>query len=112
MSTDGSIVMIMTVMVWYLQKFCSPYFIDFSDFVSYAYMHYMLMKIQEFDDPRDAEDAVYDLNGRELCGERVIVELSRRAPRQGGGGGGGGGYRGGGGGGGYDRNGRRYYYRQ
>ena len=37
MSTDGSIVMIMTVMVWYLQKFCSPYFIDFSDFVSYAY---------------------------------------------------------------------------
>lgn len=66
----------------------------------------------EFDDSRDAEDAVSDLNGRELCGERVVVELSRRAPRPGGGGGGGGyrggggGYRGGGGGGGYDRNGR------
>uniref|UniRef100_A0A3Q4BFP1 RRM domain-containing protein n=1 Tax=Mola mola TaxID=94237 RepID=A0A3Q4BFP1_MOLML len=26
----------------------------------------------EFDDPRDADDAVYDLNGKELCGERVI----------------------------------------
>ncbi|VDP08641.1 unnamed protein product [Soboliphyme baturini] len=24
----------------------------------------------EFDDPRDADDAVYNLNGRELCGER------------------------------------------
>lgn len=46
----------------------------------------------EFDDSRDAEDAVYDMNGRDLCGERVIVELSRRGPR-GGGGGGRGGYR-------------------
>jgi len=58
----------------------------------------------EFDDSRDAEDAVYDLNGRDLCGERVIVELSRRGPM-------GGGYRGGGGpydryGGGGDRNSR------
>lgn len=41
----------------------------------------------EFDDVRDAEDAVYELNGRELCGERVVVEMSRR-PRFGGGGGG------------------------
>lgn len=40
----------------------------------------------EFDDVRDAEDAVYELNGRELCGERVVVEMSRR-PRFGGGGG-------------------------
>ncbi|KAG7233637.1 hypothetical protein INR49_006775, partial [Caranx melampygus] len=26
--------------------------------------------VVEFDDPRDADDAVYDLNGKELCGER------------------------------------------
>ena len=25
---------------------------------------------QEFDDPRDADDAVYELNGKELLGER------------------------------------------
>uniref|UniRef100_A0A915M0D4 RRM domain-containing protein n=1 Tax=Meloidogyne javanica TaxID=6303 RepID=A0A915M0D4_MELJA len=32
----------------------------------------------DFDDSRDAEDAVYEQNGRELCGERVVVEISRR----------------------------------
>ena len=26
--------------------------------------------VQEFDDPRDAEDAVYELDGKELCNER------------------------------------------
>uniref|UniRef100_A0A803JRG4 Serine/arginine-rich-splicing factor 4 n=2 Tax=Xenopus tropicalis TaxID=8364 RepID=A0A803JRG4_XENTR len=35
----------------------------------------------EFEDSRDAEDAVYEMNGRELCGERVIVEHAR-APRR------------------------------
>ncbi|KAH7725102.1 Sfrs5 protein [Aphelenchoides avenae] len=49
----------------------------------------------EFDDVRDAEDAVHDLNGRDLCGERVVVELSRRGPRGGGGYGGDRGGRGG-----------------
>jgi len=44
----------------------------------------------EFSDSKDAEDAVHDLNNRELCGDRVIVEMSRRAPRSGGGGFGGG----------------------
>ncbi|EDV24030.1 Serine/arginine-rich splicing factor 4 [Trichoplax sp. H2] len=31
----------------------------------------------EFDDSRDAEDAVYDLNNKELCGDRIIVEFAR-----------------------------------
>ncbi|MEE6517280.1 hypothetical protein FKM82_027396 [Ascaphus truei] len=35
----------------------------------------------EFADLRDADDAVYEMNGRDLCGERVIVEHAR-APRR------------------------------
>ncbi|KAG2459726.1 SRSF6 factor, partial [Polypterus senegalus] len=58
----------------------------------------------EFEDTRDADDAVYELNGKELCGERVIVEHARgpRRDRDGYGGGYGGrsGSGGGGGGGG------------
>jgi arginine/serine-rich splicing factor 4/5/6 len=36
---------------------------------------------QEFDDYRDADDAVYELNGKELLGERVSVERARGTPR-------------------------------
>ncbi|XP_041945910.1 serine and arginine rich splicing factor 6b isoform X1 [Alosa sapidissima] len=45
----------------------------------------------EFEDTRDADDAVYELNGKDLCGERVIVEHARgpRRDRDGYGGGGG-----------------------
>uniref|UniRef100_A0A3Q3APJ1 Serine and arginine rich splicing factor 4 n=1 Tax=Kryptolebias marmoratus TaxID=37003 RepID=A0A3Q3APJ1_KRYMA len=39
----------------------------------------------EFDDPRDADDAVYDLNGKDLCGERVVVEHTKGPRRDGGG---------------------------
>ena len=46
----------------------------------------------EFDDPRDAEDCVYEMDGRHVCGVRIRVELakptsmpgyknSRRGPR-------------------------------
>lgn len=35
----------------------------------------------EFENSRDADDAVYDLNGKDLCGERVVLEFSHRAPR-------------------------------
>lgn len=48
----------------------------------------------EFEDARDAEDAVRALDGRSICGRRARVELSN------GKGGGGRGFRGGGGGGG------------
>uniref|UniRef100_A0A8R1HU81 RRM domain-containing protein n=1 Tax=Caenorhabditis japonica TaxID=281687 RepID=A0A8R1HU81_CAEJA len=32
----------------------------------------------EFQDQRDADDAVHDLNGKDMCGERVILEFPRR----------------------------------
>ncbi|CAG2188280.1 SFRS4_5_6 [Mytilus edulis] len=35
----------------------------------------------EFEDHRDADDAVYELNGKDLCGERCTVEHARGAPR-------------------------------
>uniref|UniRef100_A0A2I3TDS5 RRM domain-containing protein n=2 Tax=Pan TaxID=9596 RepID=A0A2I3TDS5_PANTR len=35
----------------------------------------------EFEDSRDTDDALYELNGEELCGERVIVEHAR-GPRR------------------------------
>jgi len=35
----------------------------------------------ELDDNRDADDAVYELSGKELCGERVVVEHAR-GPRR------------------------------
>ncbi|XP_057679702.1 serine/arginine-rich splicing factor 6-like [Corythoichthys intestinalis] len=35
----------------------------------------------EFEDNRDADDAVYELNGKDLCGDRVIVEHAR-GPRR------------------------------
>lgn len=37
----------------------------------------------EFEDMRDADDAVYELNGKELCGERVIIEHARGPRRDG-----------------------------
>lgn len=44
----------------------------FSDSVLIALMQciYLWFLLQEFDDYRDADDAVYELNGKELCGER------------------------------------------
>lgn len=39
----------------------------------------------EFDDYRDADDAVYELNGKELCSERVTIEHARSRRGRGGG---------------------------
>jgi len=41
----------------------------------------------EFEDARDADDAIYEMNGRELQGSRVVVEACRRKPEYRGGGG-------------------------
>ncbi|VDK69564.1 unnamed protein product, partial [Cylicostephanus goldi] len=63
----------------------------------------------EFEDTRDAEDAVKALDGARICGVRARVELSHGKRRNGGGdrggGGGGRGYGGGYGGGGGGRGG-------
>uniref|UniRef100_A0A914E7L9 RRM domain-containing protein n=1 Tax=Acrobeloides nanus TaxID=290746 RepID=A0A914E7L9_9BILA len=50
----------------------------------------------EFDNSREADDAVYEMNGKDLCGERVVVEMSnaRRGGDRGGFRGGRGGFRG------------------
>jgi len=44
----------------------------------------------EFEDSRDADDAVYELNNRDILGERVTIEHARGVPRSGGMRGGGG----------------------
>lgn len=39
--------------------------------INYAY-NLLIYLFQEFDDHRDADDAVYELNGKELLGERSV----------------------------------------
>jgi RNA recognition motif-containing protein len=53
-----------------------------------------------------AKSAIADLDGKELGGRRIVVNVAREPQRGGRGGGGGGGYGGGGGGGGYGGGGR------
>lgn len=36
---------------------------------------------QEFEDTRDAEDACYELNGRDLLGDRIVVEMAKGTER-------------------------------
>lgn len=35
----------------------------------------------EFESSRDAEDAVHDLNGKEMLGERVVIEHAKLPPK-------------------------------
>ncbi|CAD5123224.1 DgyrCDS11584 [Dimorphilus gyrociliatus] len=54
-------------------------------FKGYGKLREVLLKSDfgfvEFEDHRDADDAVYELNGKELLGERIVVEFARRSPR-------------------------------
>ena len=36
-----------------------------------------MLCVQEFDDARDADDAVYELNGKDLLGDRCVVAATR-----------------------------------
>lgn len=37
----------------------------------------------DFEDPRDAEDAVYDMDGKTVCGVRIRVELAKPSSKPG-----------------------------
>ena len=36
-----------------------------------------LLGFVEFEDVRDAEDAIHEMNGERLCGDRITVELAK-----------------------------------
>ncbi|XP_035233275.1 serine-arginine protein 55-like [Stegodyphus dumicola] len=54
-------------------------------FKSYGRINGIMIKkgfaFVEFDDYRDADDAVFELNGKKLLGERVTIEHARGSPR-------------------------------
>merc|ERR1711868_244463 len=60
--------------------------VDVEDFLSrYGKLREISLKngygFVEFDDSRDAEDAVRDMNGERLCGERVTIEMAKGGGR-------------------------------
>ncbi|CAI0471672.1 unnamed protein product [Linum tenue] len=49
--------------------------------VSFAVLLFSFTSLQEFSDPRDADDARYHLDGRDVDGSRIIVEVAKGVPR-------------------------------
>ena len=49
----------------------------FSHVASLFFRVPLLFAKQEFSDPRDADDAQYNLDGREVDGSRIIVEFAK-----------------------------------
>ena len=53
------------------------YYINFTSISFFSVICEWFNKQQEYSDPRDADDARYSLDGRELDGARIIVEFAR-----------------------------------
>ena len=53
----------------------------FNDEVYPGLVIFQILYKQEFDDYRDADDAVHDLSGRDFLGSKVVVEHAR-GPRR------------------------------
>jgi hypothetical protein len=45
--------------------------------VTFFILSDVLIAKQEFSDPRDADDAQYNLDGREVDGSRIIVDFAK-----------------------------------
>lgn len=45
--------------------------------IPFIFAYSCLIAKQEFSDPRDADDAQYNLDGREVDGSRIIVEFAK-----------------------------------
>ena len=45
--------------------------------LSPKFYYSLLTGFVEFDDVRDAEDAIHEMNGERLCGDRITVELAK-----------------------------------
>ena len=48
-------------------------FINLSNMLSKVFEVFFRLSEQEFEDPRDADDAVYECNGKEMMGERWLA---------------------------------------
>lgn len=73
----------MTMHLWYAVMFLLFYAIEICPHAYVLGEYYLLFHFpfalltQDFSDPRDADDARYALDGRDVDGSRVIVEFAK-----------------------------------